>query len=103
MGHVPRGLATRPRIGDLRMGMCAGTKRHHAIGLNRELELQLQAFCTWRGVGPDAHFLLAALAIGDDAATEWFSTCRRDLVFVEQRLLGLRGLHVVDRHGQTAL
>jgi hypothetical protein len=76
-----------------------------SIGLNLGLELGFHGLLHLRrGVGPDAHLLLAALAVGDDAPAELVSTlsaCASCLSRIS--LLQLRRLDVVDRDGEAAL
>ena len=67
------------------------------LGLHRVLHLG-------RGVGPDADFHVAPLAVGDDAAAELvLDLVGLGLVAVEDLALGLRRLDVVDRHREAAL
>ena len=84
---------------------CARTD-HHVDGVEAcRLELVLHCLLDVRGgVGPDAHFLLTALAVGDDASTELVL----DLVgllfeLVENGPLGGGGLHVFDGDGESRL
>ena len=67
------------------------------LGLHRLLHLGGR-------IGPDAHLLLAALAVGDDAAAELaLDLVGLRLVAVEDLALLRRRLDVVDRHGQPGL
>ena len=88
LGHVPAGARADHHVDRVEpLGL--------ELGLHRLLHFG-------GGVGPDADLLLAALAVGDDAAAELvLDLVGLRLVAVEQRLLGLRRLDVVDRHRQT--
>ena len=56
------------------------------------------------GLRPDFDLLLATLVVGDDAALELcFDLFRFLFVAVENLSLGFRGLHIVDRHGDSGL
>ncbi len=85
----------------------AGARADHHVDRVEALGLELvlhRLLHLGRGVGPDAHLLLAALAVGDDAAAELrLDLLGLGLVAVEDVALAGRGLDVVDRHRQARL
>ncbi len=87
--------------------VAAGTRADHHVDRVEALRLELdlhRVLDVLGGVGPDAHLLLAALTVGDDAAPELvLDLLGLLLVAVEQRALGLRRAHVVDRHREPRL
>ena len=87
--------------------VAAGARADHHVDRVEPLRLELELHRLLNfggGVGPDAYFLLTALAVGDDAAAELvLDLVGASLVLVEECLLGLRGLDVVDRHRQATL